>query len=95
VGDTGLPGAGEVGGFRDALVLTASGAPTRSLWRVPSWFSPGHGPALTYHADPRRWHAGPDGLILRNVCQGQDFVLDCAPRPDAGSWLATLLAAAA
>ena len=61
----------------------------------PPWFSPEHGPPLTYHADPRRWHAGPDGLILRNVCQGQDFVLDCADRPDAGPWLARLLNAPA
>ncbi|KAA2235052.1 hypothetical protein [Salinarimonas soli] len=95
VGDTGLPGAGEVEGFREALVLTAPGAPTRSLWRVPDWFSPERGAPLTYHADPRRWQAGPDGLILRNVCQGQDFVLDCADRPDAGPWLARLLTAPA
>jgi hypothetical protein len=95
VGDTGLPGAAEVEGFRGALVLTAPGAPSRSLWRVPPWFSPEHGSPLTYHADPRRWHAGPDGLILRNVCQGQDFVLDCADRPDAGPWLARLLNAPA
>ncbi len=93
VGDTGLPGAGEVGAFRDALSLTAPGAPTRSLWRVPAFLGPEHGPPLTYHADPRRWQETPDGLILRNVCQGQDFVLDCALRPDAGPWLANLLTA--
>jgi hypothetical protein len=95
VADTGLPGAGEVAGFREALALTAPGAPSRSHWRVPPFFSPARGPALTYHADPRRWHEGAAGLMMRNVCQGQDFVLDCATRPEAGPWLANLLTAPA
>ncbi len=94
VGDAGLPGAGEVEGLRPDLVLTAPGAPTRSHWRVPDLFSPAHGPALTYHADPRRWRSEDGALILRNVCQGQDFVLDGASRPGLSPWLAGLLARA-
>jgi len=93
IGDTGLPGAGEAGALREDLVLTASGAPGRSLWRVPSWFAPERGPALTYHADPGRWRRDAGALTLRNVAQGQDFVLDCTSRPEAGPWLANLLRA--
>ena len=47
--------------------------------------------ALTYHADPARWCREHGDVLLKTVCQGQEFVLDCHHYPPAVAWLATLL----
>ena len=89
----GLPGAGVFPRFHPGLQLSAPGR-TRSVWRLPAWTSPAHGPGLSYHRDPGRWsQAGPGHVQLSTVAQGQEFVLDCSSRlPALQTWLATLLA---
>jgi hypothetical protein len=74
------------------LQLTAAGR-ARSVWRLPACFEPGGDrPPLTYHANPRRWSASDDGVLLRSTGRGQEFVLDCEHYPGVLVWLASLFA---
>jgi Nucleotide modification associated domain 3 len=92
LGDTGLPGAGEVDRFHPRLVLTCPDGTGRSTWRLPAWFAPAENrPALTYHGDPRRWTPTGEDTRLRVVGQGQEFVLNCRNRPLAAAWILHML----
>jgi hypothetical protein len=83
----GLPGAGLFRTVSEALVLTQDGQPMRSVWRLPPALEPRSGGAtLSYHADAGRWTRDGDGAVLRTVGRGQEFVLDCARRPEAIRW---------
>ena len=87
-----LPGAGVFPRFAPALQLTAPTASSRSLWELPRWLHPvGRASTLSYHGKPSRWQLGDRSVLLRNVGQGQEFVLDCEHYPEAVDWLATLL----
>jgi hypothetical protein len=62
------------------------------MWRLPFWMFPADGrPALTYHAGLERWEQRADYALLKNVSQGQEFVLDCDYYPEAAAWLANLI----
>lgn len=84
------PGAGLFPKFHGRLQLSEGGS-LRSLWRLPTWFAPSDGrPPLTYHAAPSRWQCTPQGVRLRTVGRGQEFVLDGAAYPESARWLHTL-----
>jgi len=88
VGDTGLPGGGEVKRFREELALTDATSPLRGVWRLPAWFCPMCvEERLTYHRNERAWECVGNEVRLRTVGRGQEFVLDCANAADAaGRW---------
>ena len=50
---------------------------------------------LTYHSDESRWQRVNEGVMLKAVSRGQEFVLDCDDYPEAITWLAELLMLAA
>jgi hypothetical protein len=73
-----------------ARVLTAPGA-TRSEWQLPAWFRPrGARAPLSYHHDPGRYGAEGEGVRLRSVARGQEFVLDTTHYPEAIAWARSL-----
>ena len=87
-----LPGAGTLDRFDPKRVLTDPGGPGRVYWKLPAWFYPSSPEAaLTYHSKTSRWHRAHGGVVLKTVCQGQEFVLDCDHYPQAVPWLANLL----
>jgi hypothetical protein len=87
-----IPGGGSFPRFNESLRLTAEGG-TRGLWLLPKWFFPSSGrPALTYHSDPSRWEKTKDGVLLRTVGRGQEFVLDLDHYPEAIGWVRRLFA---
>lgn len=60
----------------------------RSTWLLPQWFMPSHErKPLTYHSDMNRWQQQPDGVLLRTVGRGQEFVLDGDDYPESRAWL--------
>jgi hypothetical protein len=84
-------GAGRFSRYSEHLRLTRAGS-SRSIWSLPSWFMPCTGrKPLTYHGDPRRWELTAEGVILRSVAKGQEFVLDCDDYAEADQWLASIL----
>jgi hypothetical protein len=87
-----IPGAGVFARLSPVLTLTAP-AQSRSHWRLPRWFhaTPGK-PALSFHADARRWRLDSTGCYLRTVGRGQEFVLDCDYFPEAFDWLRDIFA---
>ena len=92
VGDTRLPGAGAIAQFSSRLVLSADEAQKRGRWKLPQWFMAGESrDALSYHGGEQRWQPSCDGVLLQTVNRGQEFVLNCSNRPEAGPWLADLL----
>ncbi len=87
-----LPGAGVFPRFVPALQLTAPGAAGASTWRLSKWFhSDGGRSTLSYHLDRRRWTRDGDGVLLRTVGRGQEFVIDAGDHPEAGPWIAHLM----
>jgi hypothetical protein len=88
------PGGGVFKTFSTRLVLTDPKADNRSTWLLPRWFA-GHGsqPTLSYHSDPSRWTQCGDMVRLSAVAKGQEFVLDCRDRPEAASWLTSIVSA--
>jgi hypothetical protein len=93
VSSNNLPGAGVFRRFDPRLVLTAPDAPGRSVWRLPNWFKGGPDrPWMTQYPNPGWWTDLGDSVLLRPVGrQGQEAVLDCTNRPEAGPWLASLI----
>lgn len=82
-----VAGGGVFRSFASQLCLTAPGR-NRSVWRLPCSFYPSKGaPALSYHADMRRWQRDKSGVLLSTVARGQEFVLDCNLYPDVIQWL--------
>lgn len=73
-------------------VLTQSGE-TRSVWRLPQWFYPDgkSRKPMSYHSDPDRWTSSADGVTLRTVARGQEFVLNCDDYPEAMDWVISLI----
>lgn len=73
-------------------VLTAPGK-SRSVWRLPRWFRGDDvRPWLTQFPN-LAWWADLDAdfvLLTPRGRQGQEAVLDCRNRPDAGPWVASL-----
>lgn len=89
LGDTGLPGYGTIKKLSPGTMLTAEGARSRSLWRLPQWFAPSSGRAcLSYHGSPERWTLDGGDVLLSSVGRGQEFVLDCKDRSAAADWVA-------
>lgn len=82
-----IPGGGMFEHFSQSLLLTAEGR-SRTIWRLPRWFYPVSGkPPLSYHGDLSRWKRDANGVLLRTVARGQEFVLDCDYYPEALAWL--------
>jgi len=78
-----VAGGGVFPRFSSGLQLTAPGH-QRSLWRLPGFVYPARGaPPLSYHADLGRWRRDGQGVLLRTVGRGQEFVLDCDYYPRA------------
>ncbi|MGE3109695.1 MAG: hypothetical protein AB7O77_15260 [Phycisphaerales bacterium] len=93
-GDT-TQGAGVFRTYDPRLVLTAIGAGGRSVWKLPRWFKgDSERPWLTQYPRPEWWTDYADSeVLLRPVGrQGQEAVLDCRDRPDAGPWISSLFA---
>ena len=85
-------GAGIFPKSSESLQLTVPLAPNTSLWRLPEWFFPRNGRRpLTYHSDMERWRMTAEGVELKAVAKGQEFVLDCDEYPEALSWLSSML----
>ncbi len=91
-GESGWPGAGIFPREMPRQRLTAPDAETVSQWRLPGWWHPGEGRSpLSYHADPGRWARRGDGVALRAVARGQEFVLDTNQYPEAIPWAQALI----
>lgn len=87
-----IPGAGTFGKFRPGLELTAPGSSLRSRWRLPRWFHPGGKRSMmSYHENQDRWELREDGVILRTVARGQEFVLDVDDYPEAIEWVVEII----
>ena len=88
-----IPGAGIFPRYHPSLCLTdQEPCVSRRMWRLPSWMFPVDGrPALTYHADPKRWEKRADYALLKSAGRGQEFVLDTVHYPEAEGWLANLI----
>jgi len=87
----GVCGAGVFGDFRPSLQLTEPGQ-TRSVWKLPKWFSPrGRDSALSYHGSPTRWEVLRGHVRLRTVGRGQEFVLNSNDYPESLDWIGSLL----
>lgn len=90
-GLTNLSGGGLFSEFHPSLQLS-EGSRLRSQWLLPSWFLPKEErPPLTYHGSTNRWHVVPDGVLLRTVGRGQEFVLNVDAYPESKSWLREIL----
>ena len=86
-----LNGADVFKKFHPKLCLTAEGS-TRSVWRLPGWFSPsGTRRPLSYHSNMNRWAIDGEYAVLRTVARGQEFVLDVADYPEAISWIREII----
>jgi hypothetical protein len=86
-------GAGTFRRYSSALQLTAVESRSRSVWRLPAWFTPGDGrPPLSCHARADRWTPEGSTVLLSTVGRGQEFVLDSADYPEVLLWAASLLA---
>lgn len=46
---------------------------------------------MSYHAKANRWEIREDGVILRSVAKGQEFVVDGAFYPELESWVGDLI----
>ena len=71
------PGGGVFPRLREELQLTVPGSRKRSVWKLPGFFWPKR--RLSYHPlrrRRRRWKKLKDGVELRTVAKGQEFVLD-------------------
>ena len=78
---------------RANLVLTAPDARGPSEWLLPAWFAPGGGQRpLTYHGRADRWRRTADGVRVRAVGRGQEFVLHAADYPESEGWLSQVAA---
>jgi len=90
--DGSRPGAGVFHQYCENLRLTAPDQASSSVWLLPAWFAPaGHKSPLTYHRSRERWGTvTKQGVLLRSVGRGQEFVLDCDAYPEAHGWLAEL-----
>lgn len=88
-GATGTAGAGTFPRFTSALQLTEPGR-SRSVWRLPAWFLPPAGPALSYHLKPALWQRDADDCLLNTVGRGQEFVIDVGTSAEASQWVAGL-----
>lgn len=86
-----VPGAGAFDIASNARCLTAPDATRVSDWTLPIGFLPRSRPALTYHADPRRWSRSGGTARLRAVAKGQEFVLDLDQYPALLVWLRRLV----
>jgi len=88
-----VPGAGVFRAVDPRLTLTAKNAGGRSVWKLPRWFKgDASRPWLTQFPRPEWWTDVEDGVLLRPVGrQGQEAVLDCRDRPEAGEWVASLI----
>jgi hypothetical protein len=84
------PGGGRFPKFASALQLTKAGH-SRSIWSLPSWFSPNGREPLSYHPDVRSWKDEEDSVTLRSACIGQEFVLDARVYPQAEEWVRNLI----
>jgi hypothetical protein len=82
-----IPGGGAFQCFDQRLQLTADGC-LRSTWRLPACFHPvGNKAPLSYHKDMSRWQKDKEGVLLRTVGRGQEFVLDATDYPGVLGWV--------
>ncbi len=82
-----ISGGGIFRKFTKCLCLTESGQ-NRSVWRLPLGFYPEKGAApLSYHSDMKRWSKDKNGVLLKTVPIGQEFVLDIDHYPAVETWL--------
>lgn len=85
-----FPGGGRFPKMRPELQLTKPGC-SRSIWSLPSWFSPNGRPPLSYHPKPCSWQHDENSVTLRSAAKGQEFVLHGDNYPEVESWAARLI----
>ncbi|MCC6427765.1 MAG: hypothetical protein IT435_13210 [Phycisphaerales bacterium] len=92
--DEGLPGAGIFREYHPSLSLTAPHASGRSVWKLPQWFKGNQNiPWLTNYPRPEWWSDAAGDVLLRpRGRQGQEAILNCRDRSEAGPWVASLIA---
>ncbi|RQQ53885.1 Nmad3 family putative nucleotide modification protein [Burkholderia stagnalis] len=83
-------GGGRFPLMHSELQLTCPGQP-RSIWLLPRWFAPDGREPMSYHANANRWAIREDGVMLRSVAKGQEFVIDGALYPELEPWVAGLI----
>lgn len=86
----GTLGGGLFPALRGPLQLTKPGC-SRSVWSLPSWFSPNGRQPLSYHSAPGRWEDGIDSVTLRSVAKGQEFILNSGSYPELEPWVSSLI----
>lgn len=91
LGKTGLSGGGVVRELTERTTLTSPNAKFKSQWLLPSWFYDVDKPSLSYHTSPSRWLSLGEHVLLNSVARGQEFILDCADRPQASRWVLDIL----
>ncbi|WP_080428613.1 hypothetical protein [Burkholderia ubonensis] len=83
-------GGGRFVAMRPELQLTRPGH-SRSVWSLPRWFAPDGRAPMSYHAKANRWEIREDGVTLRSVAKGQEFVVDGTVYPELEAWVADLI----
>ncbi len=87
-----IAGAGTFLHFSEQLALTARTSTKPSQWELPKWFYPRDEKyPLTYHKNMERWQRTINGISLKAVSRGQEFILDMEEFPEAIEWLKNLL----
>lgn len=88
-----IQGGGAFSRFSSDLQLTSPDAEGRSVWMLPSCFWSKKRPdgRISRHEDPKRWKRNGDGVILRSVARGQEFVVDSDRCPGVEDWALALI----
>ena len=85
-----VAGGGRFPAMRPTLQLTKSGH-SRSVWSLPSWFSPEGRTPLSYHPKATNWKDEDGSVTLRSAAKGQEFVIDGDAYPQLESWAGNLI----
>lgn len=85
--------AGEFHRFDDRRVLTAPDSRTRNTWRLPAWMDAPIEAARGKKSKSPILHRQGEELRFSKRGQWQEFVIDCANRPEASAWIDQVVAA--
>jgi hypothetical protein len=84
------PGGGIFSEVSDSRILTDIHQSKRSTWKLPEWFHPSSGTALSYNEKPDRWEIDGTDCILSSAARGQEFVLTHTRTEAAELWLQSI-----
>ena len=88
-----IAGGGAFARYAACLQLTEP-SQGRSTWRLPACLYPGDRAPLSYHRRADRWSKDDNGVLLRSVARGQEFVLNGDCYPGIVDWLRAIFAVA-